>query len=86
MKTNKTTAFAKWLRIFLDEKGIDLEQTVEARGPSSVNSIPVGCLVDLMNSAPNHEQRGIKAMLVRIDFANAPVLPYFAHLAQAVAK
>lgn len=77
--------FKTWINTFLSEKGIDLETTVEAQGPSGLNVIPVGCLVDMMIAAPKNEQAGIKSMLVRIDFKNAPVLPYFAHLAQAVA-
>lgn len=78
--------FTNWLDTFLSEKGIDLETRVTAQGPSGENSIPVGCLVDLMKSAPKHEQDGIKKMLVKIDFMNGNVLHYFAHLAKAVAQ
>jgi hypothetical protein len=77
--------FAKWLDTFLDEKGIDLETTLAVAGPSGENLIPVGCLVDLMKTAPAHEQRGIRDMIVRIDFRNGDVLDYFRHLAKAVA-
>lgn len=82
------TTFSTWLDTFLSEKGIDTEDTVQAQGPSGTNDIPVGCLVDLMKTAPYSEQRGIRDMLVRIDFrapGRKPVLDYFAHLAQAVA-
>jgi hypothetical protein len=78
--------FNTWLDTFLSEKGIDLETVVEAEGPSGTNWIPVGCLVDLMKGAPKGEQVGIKAMLVRIDIANASVLDYLKHLAGAVAQ
>lgn len=86
--TNRNrSAFARWLRTFLDEKGIDLEQNVTAEGPEwGLNVIPIGCLVDLMIQAPPHEQAGIKNMLVKLDFLNQPIVPYFAHLAKAVAK
>lgn len=77
--------FKTWINTFLSEKGIDLETILEAEGPSGMNSIPVGCLVDMMIGAPKHEQAGIKTMLVKIDFRNAPVLPYLNHLAKAVA-
>lgn len=82
----QANAFATWLTTFLDEKGIDTETVVEAEGPSGTNWIPVGCLVELMLQAPAHEQAGIKAMIVKLDFLNQPILPYFAHLAQAVAR
>lgn len=84
--TNKNTAFGRWLDTFLSEKGIDMEETLTAEGPSGPNWIPVGCLVTMMKNAPKHEQAGIKTMMVRIDFANAPVRPYLTHLARAVAK
>lgn len=80
--------FSTWIDTFLQEKGIDGEDRVEAGGPSGVNSIPVACLVDLMKQAPEHEQAGIKRMLVKIDFlepGRKPVLLYLAHLARAVA-
>lgn len=63
----KATAFSKWIGTFLSEKGIDLEETLEVEGPSGMNWIPVGSLVEMMRSAPKHEQDGIKAMFVRID-------------------
>ena len=81
--------FNTYIDTFLSEKGIDSEELIEAEGPSGLNSIPVGCLVEMMKAAPKHEQRGIRSMLVRIDFAAPgpkPVLDYFAHLAQAVAQ
>ena len=39
-----------------------------------------------MKRAPKHEQEAIKTMLVKIDFRNAPVRPYLAHLGQAIAR
>lgn len=80
-----TKTFSKWLRTFLSEKGIDLEETLEVEGPSGLNIIPIGALVVTMIGAPSHEQAGIKNMLVKIDFTNAPVRPYLTHLAKAVA-
>jgi hypothetical protein len=78
-------AFANWIDTFLAEKGVDLEHTFEVPGRSGLNLIPVASLVDAMKAAPAHEQAGIKSMVVRIDFANGDVLPYFAHLARAIA-
>jgi len=78
--------FATWLDTFVSEKGIDLEHVLSVDGPSGVNTIPVGCLVDLMKQPPKHEQSGIKTMIVKIDFRNGDVLDYFRHLAQAVAQ
>jgi hypothetical protein len=78
--------FSTWLDTFVDEKGIDREQTLEVAGPSGTNYIPVQCLIDTMKRAPVTEQTGIKNMIVRIDFVNGDVLDYFRHLAQAIAR
>jgi hypothetical protein len=79
-------SFSKWLDVFLSEKGIDLDEIMTVEGDSGQNLIPVGCLVDAIKSAPTHEQRGIKSMLVRIDFQNGKVMDYLRHLAQAIAE
>ena len=81
----RNPSFSKWLDTFLEEKGIDMEDVLEVKGRSGINWMPVGVVVSAMKRAPAHEQRGIKTMLVKIDFYNAPVLPYLAHLAQAIA-
>jgi hypothetical protein len=78
--------FSKWVRVFLSEKEIDLEEVLELEGPSGFNFIPIGVLVEHMDGAPKHEQGGIKAMMVKLDFHNAPIRPYLVHLAKAVAR
>jgi hypothetical protein len=79
------TTFTKWLETFVTEKGLDREERFEVQGASGVNSIPLGCIVDAMKSAPAREQNAIRDMIVRIDFRNGNVRHYFAHLAQALA-
>lgn len=79
------TSFTKWLDTLIDEKGIDLGQVLEVEGKSGLNCIPVECLVDAIKTAPAHEQAGIKSTIVRLDFLNQPIVPYFRHLAQAIA-
>lgn len=77
--------FTTWLNTFIDEKGIDREEVIEATGVSGKNFIPVGCLLEAMEQAPTCEQQAIKNTIVRIDFANGDVMHYFRHLAQAIA-
>jgi hypothetical protein len=84
--TTAARGFGKWLDTFLSEKGIDTEETLEVEGPSGTNWMPVGCLVEAIKGAPKGEQEGIRSMLVRIDFQNAPVRPYLVHLARAIAQ
>ena len=71
--------------MFLSEKGIDLDEVLTVEADSGQNLIPIGCLIDVIKSAPDHEQREIKAMMVRIDFQNGRVMDYLRHLAQAIA-
>lgn len=85
MTTFARRPFAHWLDDFLAEKGIDLDHTLEAEGEFGPNFIPVACLADAMKAAPASEQNQIKAAIVRLDFNNAPILPFFAHLARAIA-
>lgn len=78
--------FKKWLDTFVDEKEIDREAILEVEGPSGLNCIPVGCLLEAMFSTTPREQASIKATIVKIDFVNGDVLDYFRHLAQAIAQ
>jgi hypothetical protein len=80
-------SFSKWVRVFLSEKGIYLEEVLEVEGKEwGVNYMPVGVLVEFMDGAPKHEQAGIKSMMVKLDFHNAPIEPYLVHLAKAIAR
>jgi hypothetical protein len=78
--------FDEWIDTFLEEKGIDLEDTFEVQGESGTNFMSYGIIVEHMKIAPEHEQTGIKDMLSRIDYFNASVTDYMEHLAQAIAK
>lgn len=77
--------FNQWIDTFVSEKGIDLDHVLEAEGPSGVNFMPVQILIDAIKAAPASEQVQIRTVIVKLDFANAPVLPFFAHLAKALA-
>jgi len=77
--------FNQWLDTFVSEKGIDTGTLLEAEGASGLNIIPLDCLLGALKSASATDQLAIKSALVRIDFTNAPVLPFFNHLAGAIA-
>jgi hypothetical protein len=79
------SSFKKWLDVFVEEKGIDLEEVFSIPGPSGENLIPVGVVIEHMKIAPAREQAAIKDMIVRIDFINGDVVGYFRHLARAIA-
>lgn len=77
--------FQIWLETFLEEKQTSMDYIMEVEGPSGINFIPVENLFIAMCQATTSEQRGIRRMLVEIDFHNKKVLPYLEHLAKAIA-
>lgn len=77
--------FNEWLDTFIEEKGIDTEQILEAQGNSGTNYIPVGVLIEHIKLAPANEKERIKDTIVKIDYANGDVLHFFKHLAGAIA-
>jgi len=72
--------FNKWLDTFCEEKGIDLEDVFEIDD----NIIPYGVIVEHIKIAPEHEQKKIKDIIVKIDFQNGDVLHFFRHLGKAL--
>jgi len=87
LNRNSGGSFNNWLDTFIDEKGIDLEDTFEVEGPEyGINTIPYGVIIEHMKIAQPHEQAAIKNMLVRLDFANADIRDYLRHLGKAIAK
>lgn len=76
--------FNTWLDTLVSEKGIDTDQELDVEGPSGLNFMPLSMVLDAIKCAPLSEQRGIKAMLIRIDFTNGDIMDYFKHLAQAL--
>lgn len=77
--------FHTWLDTYLSEKNIDDDEILEAEGSFGMNYIPVKSLTDRIKSAPEHEQKQIKNMLVKIDFTNGDVRHFLKHLAKAIA-
>ena len=77
--------FRKWLDTLIEEKGLDTEQRWEIEGPSGINSIPLGVVIEHCKVTTAQEQAEIKNILVKIDFVNGDVLHFFSHLARALA-
>jgi len=79
--------FNQWLDTFIEEKGIDLEQSFETEGPEwGTNVIPYGVIVERIKIAPPAEKAKIKDIIVKIDFKNGDILHFFRHLGKAIAR
>lgn len=68
----------------MEEKGLDLDSTFEIEEDGYVHIFDYNCMVDAIKATTDKEQQAIKAMLIRIDFANGKVEDYFKHLAKAL--
>ncbi len=72
--------FQKWFQTFLDEKDIPY-QMFEIEHDGEMNLIDTDVVIEaIMNCNPT-EQAQIKNIIVKLDFANAPIIPFFKHLA-----
>ena len=78
--------FTKWLDTLLEEKGLNNYKLYEIEGPSGTNFMERAAVIEAIKSAPVHEQKGIKTMIVKIDFMNKSVDNYLQHLAQALVR
>lgn len=77
--------FNQWLDTLIEEKGINLDEQFQVEGPSGTNYMQYYNVVEAIKSTSANEKKGIKDMIVRIDFANGDIRHYFRHLAQAIA-
>jgi hypothetical protein len=78
-------AFTKWFDTFLEEKDLPFESfEVEANGMTHIMDTDV--IIETIKNCNAKEQKGIKDMIVRIDFANGNVNHYFKHLGQGLAN
>ena len=75
-----------YLNNLISEKSnISMSTPIEADGPSGVNYMNIGVVVDHILVASQSEQNDIKNILVKIDFHNGDILDFFKHLAKAIA-
>ena len=77
--------FNDWIDTLNYEKGIDIEARFDVEGPSGTNNMDYHAVVSAIKATGAAEQKGIKRMLVKIDFVNGDILDYYRHLAQAIA-
>lgn len=72
--------FEKWLKLFIEEKEIDLEETFTIGN----NIFDYEYVVECIKAANPEEQANIKNMLVKIDFKNGNVRDFLRYLTNAL--
>ena len=70
---------------FFEEKEIPY-QMFEIEHGDTVHFIDTDVVIEGIKNAPPSEQAQIRDMLVRLDFHNAPIVPFLEHLAGAMVK
>jgi len=77
--------FNQWLDTFIEEKGIDLEETFNITDPQGIeHNMPYGVVVEHIKIATHQDKIKIKDVIVQIDFKNGDVKHFFRHLAEAI--
>lgn len=78
--------FNQWLDTFVEEKGLDLDQTFTVTDGDLTHIFSLGAVIgDLKELGPSMKAQ-IKTTLVRIDFCNGDALHYFKYLANGLVK
>lgn len=76
------TTTAQALKLFFDETDKCPSTLFEIEHKGNTHMIDSDSVIDLILNVCNpDEQRGIQTMIVKLDFANAPILPFLKHLA-----
>ena len=76
--------FNNWFNTFIDEKDVPYSIWEIEATDDTIHVIDSDAVIEAIKGAPAHEQNGIKAIIVKIDFMNGNVNDYFRHLAQAL--
>lgn len=75
--------FNKWIDTFIEEKGIDLEESFDLTDDKGqFHVMPYGVVIEHMKIATKQEQIQIRDVIVKIDFHNGDVRHFFRHLAK----
>jgi hypothetical protein len=80
------TNINKWLDVFVEEKGINLERAFEFTTEDTWNYMPVGAVIEFIKNLPINQQIKIKNTLVIIDFKNGNVYHFLEYIAKGIAK
>lgn len=82
----KIGQYEKWIRTFIEEKGLDIDLEFTIEHNNTTHFITLGFIIDLIVKAQKQEQEQIKNKIVYIDFRNGDVIHFFEFLANAYIK
>ena len=76
--------FNEWFDTFLSERELPSRQWEITDAEGAWHLISSEVVIEAIHGASAHEQKAIKAMIIRIDFVAGDILGYFKHLAKAL--
>ena len=76
--------FEKWLDTFIEEKRLNLDEVIEVNDGENLHIFDLRRIVDELKVCPKFIRDKVKRAIVRLDFCNAPIMPYFEHLAKSL--
>ena len=74
-----------YLENLIEEKGFDIEDTINVEGASGTNLISLACIVEYILNQTKENQNKVRTVLVKIDFQNGDVKHFFTHIAKSMA-
>lgn len=75
----------RFFRLFFEEKVIPFT-CFEIEHGDTVHFLDTDVVIESIKTAPKGEQKKIEDILRRLDFHNAPIVPFLEHLAGAMVK
>lgn len=82
----KMSAFEKWLRTFIEEKGLNEGYIFEVEHQGTIHFVEFDFLINVIVNSSKAEKEQIKRNIVMIDFKNGDVMHFFNYLASAYVK
>ncbi len=78
--------FDEWFTTFLEEKEIDLEDTIEFDDHNGFNIMPIGVIKEFLEGQITSIKERVKDTIVKIDFYNGDVMDFLKHIAKGIGK
>lgn len=82
----KKNEFDEWLDKYIEEKGINLEETFSLEIDGVGHLFDYASIIEQMKCTSKGEQEKIRNKIAEIEFYNADVKDFFRHLAIPIAK
>ena len=76
--------FLDWFQTFIEEKNLNTEEWEITAADGPVHFIDTEVVIEHIKIASPAEQKQIKDIIVKIDFANGNINHFFNHLAQGI--